>query len=287
MILCFLVGAATGGSGIKAVNAASDVGSTPDATSFLFLPLVSQHIANADVAATINNDNSGDDKAKDDNDDDDDDNGANYNPKIDPENFVSGVDNPYFTLTPGTVFFYEGTSPEGATEKSQVEVTPDKKKILGIETTVVRDRVWENGELVEDTYDWYTQDKKGNVWYFGEYASNYEAGVVVNHDGSWEAGVNKAKPGIIMEANPEVGDVYRQEYLKGEAEDQAEVLSTTASVTTKLGSFKDCLQTKDFTRLEPGIVENKFYCKEVRNLVLSKGVAGESGQSELVKVKKK
>jgi len=275
--LCLLLGTVTGGHRIKAVSAAStveegkssDVASAPIATSFLFLPLVSQGSVTGDVTGTSTNDSQG----------------AGYNPKIDPANFVKRVNNPYFTLKPGAVWIYEGTSPEGQAEKVQVEVLKDTKVILGVTTTVVRDRVWDGGELVEDTYDWYAQDKKGTVWYFGEYASNYEGGVLVNHDGSWEAGVDKAKPGIVMQAEPEEeDDPYRQEYLKGEAEDWAQVISTDVSVRTPAGRYEDCIKTKEWTPLEPGIVEEKTYCKEVGNLVKAEGVAGESGGIELTSV---
>jgi hypothetical protein len=231
----------------------------------VFLPLVMQESA----TATINNSS----------------NGEGYSPKIDPANFVQGVDNPYFTLKPGTIWIYEGTSPEGAPEKDQVEVLTDAKVILGVTTTVVRDRVWEDGQLVEDTYDWYAQDNQGTVWYFGEFATNYESDGSVNHDGSWEAGVDKAKPGIVMQADPEEeDDPYRQEYLKGEAEDWAQVIDTDVSVKTKLGKYEDCIKTKEWTPLEPGIVEEKTYCKEVGNLVKAEGVAGESGQTVLTSV---
>jgi len=274
--LCLLLGTVTGGPGTKIASAASKVdedqstgvASAPNATSFVFLPLVAQEDTTGNATATISNDS----------------NGAGYNPKIDPANFVTGVNNPYFTLKPGTIWVYEGTSPEGASEKDQVEVLNDTKVILGVTTTVVRDRVWEDGQLVEDTYDWYAQDNKGTVWYFGENATNYD-GDVINHDGSWEAGVDKAKPGIVMQADPvEEDDPYRQEYLKGEAEDWAQVISTNVSVKTKLGKYEDCIKTKEWTPLEPGIVEEKTYCKEVGNLVKAEGVAGESGQTVLTSV---
>jgi hypothetical protein len=156
---------------------------------------------------------------------------------------------------------------------------------LGVTTTVVRDRVWEDGELIEDTFDWYAQDNDGNVWYFGEDSKEIEDGKVVSTEGSWEAGVNGAKPGIVMKANPQVGDAYRQEFLKGEAEDMGQVLSIDESVSIGSGSYEKCLQTKDWTPLEPEVVEHKFYCKEVGNVVLEKKVAGESGQIELIEVK--
>lgn len=208
--------------------------------------------------------------------------GTDYNPRIDPTHFVDDVEHPYFTLTPGNVWIYEGEDTDGTVERIQVEVTEEEKTVMGIAATVVRDRVWSDEQLVEDTYDWFAQDKEGNVWYLGEAVDNYENGVLANHEGSWEAGVEGAKPGIIMPAQPQVGDTYRQEFWRGEAEDMGEVLSLQVAVNTQVGSFQNCLQTKDWTPLEPDIVEHKFYCAAVGNVVLEKHVAGDSGQVELV-----
>jgi hypothetical protein len=215
----------------------------------------------------------------------DDNNGGDYNPVIDPINFVGTIDNPYFTLTPGRVWVYEGTNEEGETEKVEVEVTRDTKTVLGVTTTVVRAREWVDGELVEDTFDWYAQDKDGNVWYFGEDSKEIENGEVVGTKGSWEAGVNGAKPGIIMKANPRRGDAYRQEFLKGEAEDMGQVLGLNESAHIGLGNYQNCLKIKDWTPLEPDVIEHKFYCKEVGNLILENKVAGESGRIELIELK--
>jgi hypothetical protein len=149
---------------------------------------------------------------------------ANYAPEIDPSNFVKEVDNPYFPLEPGTTWVYEGKTPEG-TERVEDTILRETKRVMGVECVVLRDRVWLNGELIEDTVDWHAQDKEGNVWYFGEYTKEYENGKVVSTEGSFEAGKDGALPGIIMPADPKVGDSYRQEYYKGEAEDMAEVIS--------------------------------------------------------------
>jgi hypothetical protein len=204
-------------------------------------------------------------------------------PKFDPCNYSNDgiVDNPYFTLTPGTTFTYEGETEDG-TEKNVVIVTDETKEILGINATVVWDRVWLEDELIEETFDWYAQDKEGNVWYLGEDSKEYENGEVVSTEGSWEAGVDGAKPGIIMEADPQVGDQYRQEYYPGHAEDQAEVVSLNEEVTVPFGTFTDCLQTRDSTPLEPTTGdEDKYYCTDVGGVVLE--VAIESGErSELI-----
>jgi hypothetical protein len=185
-----------------------------------------------------------------------------YNPTIDPDNFVAKIDNQYFPLTPGTTFIYEGQK-EGGTERTEVYVSRQTKQIIGVTCIEVRDTVWVDGNLVEATLDWYAQDKDGNVWYFGEDSKEYENGQVVSTAGSWEAGVDGAKLGIVMEANPKIGDSYRQEYYKGEAEDMAEVLSLTESVSVPYGSFNNCLKTKDFTRLEPDVVENKYFASGI------------------------
>ena len=205
---------------------------------------------------------------------------AAYNPEIDPENFVSEVTNPLFPLKPGTTFIYESTGDEP--EHDEVQVTHDTKTILGVVCTVVRDTVSVDGEVTEDTLDWFAQDKDGNVWYFGEHSEEFEDGVLVSLEGSWEAGVDGAKPGIIMEANPKVGDVYRQEFSLGVAEDAAEVLATDAAASVPFGDFTGCLQTHDFTPLEPDGLEHKFYAPGV-GLVLE--LHPETGErNELVDV---
>ena len=205
-----------------------------------------------------------------------------YRKEIEPANFVDRVDNRYFPLTPGTTFVYEGKT-EDATVRVEDYVTHETKQVLGVTCVVVRNRVIENGDLVEETFDWYAQDKDGNVWYFGEDAKEYEAGVVVSTKGSWEAGVDGAMPGIIMEANPQVGDFYRQEYYKGEAEDMAEVLSLTESASVIYGSFDNLLMTREWTLLEPGIVEHKYYAPGV-GLILEVMVEGGSERVELVEI---
>jgi hypothetical protein len=181
-----------------------------------------------------------------------------YAPHIDPADFTTTIDNEYFPLKPGTTFVYEG----GA-ERDEFAVTSDTKRVMGVECVVIVDKAWEEGKLVERTYDWHAQDKEGNVWYFGEDTKEYENGKVVSTKGSWEAGVDGAKPGIIMPADPKVGETYRQEYYKGEAEDMAKVLDLNESVTVPYGSFDHVLETKEWTPLEPGYVEHKYYAPGV------------------------
>ncbi len=205
-----------------------------------------------------------------------------YNPIIDAANFVATIDNQYSPLTPGTTFIYQGQK-EGSTQRTEVYVSHKTKQILGVTCIEVRDTVSVNGNLVEATLDWYAQDKDGNVWYFGEDSKEYENGQVVSTAGSWQAGVDGAKPGITMEANPKIGDSYRQEYYKGEAEDMAEVLSLNESVSVPYGSLNNCLKTKDFTSLEPSVVENEYYAPGV-GVVLTIMVEGGSERSELVDI---
>jgi hypothetical protein len=190
-----------------------------------------------------------------------------YHPTIDPADFVAAIDNPLLPWAVGTHFTYVGGE-----ETIEVTVTSDTRTILGVPCVVVRDTVTVDGELVEDTYDWYAQDADGNVWYLGEETAEYEGGEVVSTEGSWEAGVDGAQPGIVMPADPTPGPAYRQEYYPCHAEDMAEVVSTSESVTVPYGSFDGCLQTREFTPLEPDVNEYKYYCDGV-GLVLEVDVA--------------
>ena len=189
---------------------------------------------------------------------------APYHPEIDPSNFpyTDGVIpsselNPFLPLVQGTTFVYEGGD-----EVVTVTVTDDIKEIIGVNCIAVRDVVEEDGEAVEDTIDWYAQDVDGNVWYFGEISKNFEDGELVDIEGSWKAGVDGAKPGIVMKANPEIGEVYRQEFFLGEAEDMGEVLDLNGSAEVAAEGADcsgDCLVTADFTPIEPDALEHKYY----------------------------
>ena len=187
---------------------------------------------------------------------------AFFAPKFDPDSFVRRVDNRFFPLVPGTRFVYKGEEDE-ENETNVTLVTRDRKNILGISAVVVLDRVFVDGELKEKTFDWYAQDTRGNVWYLGEDTKELEDGKVVSTEGSWEAGVKGAVAGIIMPAHPIVGRHYRQEFFPGEAEDEAQVVDRGLDVTVPYGSFHNCIKTVEWTRLEPGIKEAKFYCPEV------------------------
>jgi hypothetical protein len=196
-----------------------------------------------------------------------------YTPHIDPAHFSTTIDNEYFPMKPGTTFVYEG----GA-EHDEMRVTHQTRKVMGVECIVVDDRAWEDGKLIEKTYDWFAQDKEGTVWYFGEDTKEYENGKVVSTKGSWEAGVDGAKPGIVMQGDPKVGQSYRQEYYKGEAEDQAKVQSLNDSVSVPYGSFDHVLETKEWTPLQPVFYEKKYYVRGV-------GPLGNPADQALVDVK--
>lgn len=204
-----------------------------------------------------------------------------YAPALDPADFVAVIDNPFAPFAPGSRWVYEKETDEG-TERIEVEVQVETRTIQGIEATIVRDVVFLDDVLVEDTFDWLAQDQKGNVWYLGEIAQNYEDGNLVDVEGSWEYGRDGAQPGLWMKAAPAVGDVYRQELLLGEAEDVGRVVTLDADVDVPAGSFAGCLGTEDLTPLEPDALENKFYAPGV-GLVLE--VDPETGErTELVEV---
>jgi hypothetical protein len=207
-------------------------------------------------------------------------NGIKFNKKnfSDPLN----IDNKYFPLKPGTTFTYEGTK-EGEPQSDELIVTDRTKDVDGITARVVRDNAYENGKLVEFTDDWYAQDDDGNVWYMGEFTNELENGKVVSTEGSWEAGVKGGKPGIFMEANPQVGDTYQQEFSKGIAEDQAEIVSLTDSVCVPYGCFTNVLETKETTPLEPGVEEHKFFAPGVGD-IKEQLVKGGSEILELTKI---
>jgi hypothetical protein len=203
---------------------------------------------------------------------------------LDPADFTTAIDNPYWPMAPGDRLIYRETGDEGVERRVVVTVTPDTKTIMGIEARVVHDIVSENGSVVEDTFDWYAQDADGNLWYLGEDTKEYENGKLKTTEGSWEAGVDGALPGIIIPADPQPGMIYREEYYKGQAEDGAEILSVNAHAKVPYGTFDDVLQTRNFTPLEPNLVEEKFYVRGV-GPVLEITVTGGSDRTELLTIK--
>jgi hypothetical protein len=200
--------------------------------------------------------------------------GPAYDPDI-PTEWAAAVTNEWFPLTPGTTYEFEGDTDAGL-ETIVVEVLADIKVINGVTATVVRDRVYLDGELIEDTFDWYAQDAAGNVWYLGEDTKEYEGGVVVSTEGSWEWGVDDALPGIVMWADPAayLGESYRQEYARDVAEDWGKVVALDQSVDVPYGSFAGCVETEDWNGLESGPHEHKFYCAGL-GMTLEVGGGGE------------
>jgi hypothetical protein len=201
---------------------------------------------------------------------------------LDPADFATEIDNPYWPMAPGSTWVYAETEATGERLRVEVTVTDQTKVVMGIEARVIHDVVTQSGQLVEDTYDWYAQDRSGSIWYLGEDTREYENGEVVSTEGSWEAGVDGAQAGIVMPAEPRAGLSYRQEYYAGQAEDAATILSTEEWVEVPLGSFRDVVLTKDFTPLHPEILEYKLYAEGI-GPVLVLGVSGGSAREELVR----
>lgn len=179
--------------------------------------------------------------------------------RIDPRNFDLPVDNPYFPLEPGTTYRHKGVK-EGRPAVDVFKVTDETKIILGVANTVIVDTLYVDGRLEEIAHDWYTQDVHGNVWYFGETIQEFDRrGNPIPAKGAWQAGVDGARPGIVMPARPEVGDAFRPEYYKGTAEDRYRVLDLSATVKTPYGTFSNVLVMSEQSRLEPGILGLKFH----------------------------
>ena len=210
--------------------------------------------------------------------------GGNYTVDIDPARFSSVVDNPFFPMLPGSVWQYEETTADGERQTDTVEVLDEQREVMGVETIVVHDVVKDaDGEVIEDTFDWFAQDADGNVWYFGEATTAYD-GDTVSSEGSWEAGVDGALPGVVVPADLEVSGVgYRQEYLPGHAEDMGEIVAVGGSVSTPAGDFTDVVRTRDWTPLEPDVVEEKSYAPGV-GLVHEVTTAGADAGAEVVLV---
>jgi hypothetical protein len=208
-----------------------------------------------------------------------------YAPRIDPADFVAAIDNPYFPLRPGTAFHYRGVAENGRTPQTDdMVVTHRTKVIMGVTATVVRDTVSSNGTPIERTFDWYAQDKYGNVWYMGEDTREVRHGRFVKMSDSWEAGVNGAKPGIIMPGKPQPGVAYRQEYYPRHALDQARVLGGGGALVVPSGSYETTLLTEETSpRLDPGVAERKYYVAGVGD-IKEHTVRGNREQIQLVSV---
>jgi len=202
---------------------------------------------------------------------------------IDPSNFVSEITNPWLPMRPGTTMVYKGVK-DGLPSVVTVVVTHDTKTIVGVTTTVIHDTLMLKGKVREQTTDWYAQDKAGNVWYFGEDTKELDAnGNVISTEGSWEAGVDGAQPGIFMTGNPKVGQSQRQEYYKGHAEDHFKILAFHQKVTVPFGSFKTAMMTKEWTPLEPTVLDHKYYVHGI-GMVGELSVKGPVEKARLVQI---
>jgi hypothetical protein len=206
---------------------------------------------------------------------------------LDPADFTTRIDNPYWPMRPGSRWVYRETDQEGARQRVVVRVMRRTKMIAnGIRARVVRDVVTEDGKPVEKTNDWYAQDKAGNIWYLGEATTEYENGKPVSTEGSFEAGVDGAQAGVVVPAKPRRGLKYRQEYYAGHAEDRGEIVSLRAQAEVPFGHFRNVLMTQDTNPLEPKVLEFKFYARGV-GPVLAVGVSGTSDREELIRYKRR
>jgi hypothetical protein len=201
---------------------------------------------------------------------------------LDPARFTASIDHPYWPMRPGSRWVYRQTDGDGDARRIEVTVTDRTRTILGIRARVVHDVVTEDGEVTEDTYDWYAQDDQGNLWYLGEDTRKLDDGKVTSREGSWQAGVDGAQPGIMLPARPNPGMVYRQEYDGLRAQDTAAVLSLDQRAKVPSGLFDHVLITKEFTPLEPKLLKHDFYALGV-GPVLSLTVSGGSDREELLR----
>ena len=201
---------------------------------------------------------------------------------LDPADFTVDITNEWWPMDVGDRWVFEETDGAGGVQRVEVTVLDETYTVaMGIEARVVHDRVTSDGALVEDTLDWYAQDADGNLWYLGEQTAEYEHGRVVSTEGSWEAGVDGAQPGILLPADPRPGTGYRQEYLAGEAEDEGFVLSSHERVQVPAGTYAGALMTRDSTPLEPDLVELKFYAPGV-GPVMALPISGGAGREVLI-----
>lgn len=202
-------------------------------------------------------------------------------PAVDPSDFVPGVDNPWFPLVPGTRLTYTGTK-DGEPAVDVFEITGETKLIDGVTCLVIRDTLTLSGKLHEKTEDWFAQDRVGNVWYFGEATAVYdEQGQVTSTEGSWQAGLDGARPGIYMPGDPQVGQSFQQEFYAGHAEDHFVVLLLSTSVKVPYGSFTDALLTAEWTPLEPDVLSEKTYVKGIGQVTERDITGGQEGMQLL------
>jgi hypothetical protein len=191
--------------------------------------------------------------------------------------FTANVDNPWFPLRPGTVYVYAGER-DGKPARDVVTVTGRTKVIDGVPCRAVNDRLYLSGRLRERTTDWYSQDAKGTVWYYSEATAELNVnGTVANTEGSWQAGIDGARAGVFMPAHPAIGDSFRQEFLKGQAEDHFRVIGL-------FGAPRNGLLTKEWTPLEPGVIDHKLYVRGI-GVVVEETIKGGNERDSLVSMR--
>jgi hypothetical protein len=209
-----------------------------------------------------------------------------YHPDINPANFVSVIDNPYFPLTPGTSYTFEGVR-DGAGQRDVFTVTGETKPIMGVTSTVIKDTatVLKTGTIIEVTSDWFAQDNQGNVWYMGEDTKLLNPdGSVKSTAGSWTGGVDGALPGIVMPGDLQIPSTFKQEYYPGQAEDSAWFVSKDQSAKVPYKTLKGgVVETLEWSPLEPEVIEKKYYAAGI-GLVYSVSAAGEVETAKLVSV---
>ncbi|GAA5203347.1 hypothetical protein GCM10025773_33280 [Microbacterium jejuense] len=206
---------------------------------------------------------------------------------LDPADFTSDIDNAYWPMTPGTRWTYREVDPDGEELRVTVVATSQTHKVAnGVTARVVRDTVFRGDEIIEDTFDWYAQDGDGAVWYLGEDTAEFENGEITSREGSFEAGVDGASPGILIPGDPAPGMKYRQEYYAGHAEDNGEVLTTDAMADAPAGHYTDVLLTMDTDALEPDVAELKFYAPGVGPVLALDAAGAPGGREELVGIDK-
>jgi hypothetical protein len=211
--------------------------------------------------------------------------GSGYEPHLNPKNFSVVIDNPYFPLPVGRTWVYQGMK-DGESQIDRVTVTAQTKRVAvaeGITARVVRDVATHNGKLLEKTFDLYAQDKQGNVWYVGEDTTEYLPNGRTDKSGSWQAGVHDGEPGIIMLADPQIPDAYRQEYLKGQAEDTAWIVNRGGSLRLPIGMVHNTLRTLEFARIEPSVVDQKIYAPGI-GIVSETAVTGPPETARLIQM---
>ena len=207
--------------------------------------------------------------------------GSQYHPVFKPGG--PNVDNPWFPLKVGTTLVYTGVKDDK--KALDLVVTTSRTRVINhVRTRVVEDRLYLDNVLAERTSDYYAQDRCGNVWYFGEDTAELDShGRVVSTEGSFHAGVDGAQPGVFMQAHPRVGLQFRQEWYRGQAEDVFKVIDRNAPVTVPYGHFKHALRTAEFTALEPGVLDNKYYVKGIGE-VAELSVKGPQERLRLVEI---